>query len=113
MRKLVLTVLVLSLIAGTSWAAAPDLTFGDFMPIVQAPSDQRDALREVKDSDAVTTETREITVNGETVTLATIKGKTLQDAANDFLKRRGEMGASRIEDTNGNGSYIATRYRHL
>lgn len=108
MRKLVLTVLVLSLIAGTSWAAAPDLTFGDFMPIVQAPSDQRDALREVKDSDAVTTETREVTVNGETVTLATIRGKTLQDAANDFLKRRGEMGASRIEDTNGNGGYIAT-----
>ena len=108
MRKLVLISLVLSFTAGSSLAAAPDLTFDDFMPIVQAPSDQREPLREVKDTGAVKSETREVKVNGESVTLATVRAKTLQDAANTFVKNRGQMGASRIEDINGNGGYIAT-----
>ena len=108
MRKILLSVLVLIFTAGSSLAAAPDLTFDDFMPIVQAPSDQREPLREVKDTGAVKSETREVKVNGESVTLATVRAKTLQDAANTFVKNRGQMGASRIEDINGNGGYIAT-----
>ena len=108
MRKLVLMLLVISFTACSSWAATPDLTFDDFMPIVQAPSDQREALREVKDTGAVKSETREVKVNGESVTLATVRANTLQDAANAFVKNRGQTGASRIEDSKGNGGYIAT-----
>lgn len=88
MRKFLLLVLVLSLIAGISVTLAADLTFDDFMPIVQAPSDKRDELREVKDPEAVS-----VSSNSE---LPTMKAKTLQDGFNAFTKRH-EMGAVIIE----------------
>lgn len=65
MRKILLSVLVLTITAGTSLADAPDLTFSDFIPIVQAPSDKREELRTVKSPDAVISETREVEVNGK------------------------------------------------
>lgn len=108
MRKLVLTVLILTLTAGTSQADTPDLTFSDFIPIVQAPSDKRDELRTVKSPDAVTSETREVEVDGKKSQYLSLRGKTLQDSANTFLKKRGETGAARIEATDGSGGYIAT-----
>ncbi len=99
MRKILLCVLVLSLIAGASVTSAADLTFDDFMPIVQAPSDKRDELRNVKDPDAVS-----VSSNSE---IPTIKAKTIQDGFNAFTKRH-EMGAVMIEASNGEIGFIAT-----
>ena len=79
MRKLVLTVLILTITAGTSQADTPDLTFSDFIPIVQAPSDKREELRTVKSPDAVTSETREVEVDGKKSQYLSLRAKTLQD----------------------------------
>lgn len=76
MRKLVLTLLILSLTTGTSFADAPDLTFSDFIPIVQAPSEKREELRIVKSPDAVTSETCEVEVDGKKSQYLSLRGKT-------------------------------------
>lgn len=100
MRKILLSVLVLSLITGTSFAA-PDLTFDDFMPIVQAPSAQRDELREVKDPEAISVS------SAPKSNLPTMKATSLQDGFNAFTARR-EMGSMIIEGIDGGLGFIAT-----
>ncbi len=104
MRKILLCAIVLSIIAGASVTSAADLTFDDFMPIVQAPSDKRDELRNVKDPDAVS-----VSSNSE---LPTIKAKTLQDGFNAFTKRH-EMEAVMIEAFNGEIGFIYLGYNNM
>lgn len=99
--KKTLSALALLLFASSSAIAAPHLTADQFIPVVQAPEEQREELRTVKAPEAIKQEN----LPGSQV--QTLRAKTLQDALNFFLAKR-MSGAMRIDTEDGNYGYVST-----
>ncbi len=100
MKKFYLAVLLTCL--STSCFAAPLLTADDFMPPIQAPEEQREALRTVQHPEEIHTFT------SPDSNITTTTARTLQDAINDFIKSHTTTGAKRIGTPDGNYAYVAT-----
>ena len=100
MKKIYLAILLTCL--STSCFAAPLLTADDFMPPIQAPEEQREALRTVQHPEEIHTFT------SPDSNITTTTARTLQDAINDFIKSHTTTGAKRIGTPDGNYAYVAT-----
>ena len=100
MKKIYLAVLFTFL--STSCFGALLLTADDFMPPIQVPEEQREALRTVQNPEDI----HSVTSPDSNITTTT--ARTLQDAINRFVQSHTTTGAIRVGTTDGNYAYVAT-----